>query len=217
MAKREYIILDTETASFDGGVCEIAWYVIDENLNKLDEAYARINPERPISPSASGVHGITNADVDHEPTLAEYVGSRFANSEVFLIGHKCSFDIKMIANVITPAESMCTLRLARKIYPDAPDHKLQTLMYELKLSKQQSHSALGDVQTTYEMLRRMSLDANMPLDRLHWFSQQPILVKKMAFGKHKDADLVSLPRNYITWLLNLPDLDEDLRWSLNQV
>jgi exodeoxyribonuclease X len=46
---------------------------------------------------------------------------------------------------------------------------------------------------------------------------QPILVKKMPFGKHKGTPLEKLPGSYTKWLLGLDNLDEDMRYSLNRI
>ena len=42
-----YTILDTETASLQGGVVELALLHIDTELNVLGEFHTRVNPERP--------------------------------------------------------------------------------------------------------------------------------------------------------------------------
>ena len=40
---------------------------------------------------------------------------------------------------------------------------------------------------------------------------------EITFGKHKGDDLSALPYQYRKWLLGLPELDPDMRWSLNQL
>jgi hypothetical protein len=66
LADPQAVILDTETTSLDGYVCEIA--VIDMGgmalLNTL------INPGEPISPEAERIHGISDAMVAAAPTFA---------------------------------------------------------------------------------------------------------------------------------------------------
>jgi DNA polymerase III epsilon subunit-like protein len=100
-----YIVLDVETSDIgpDSGVVEIAWAEIDPTLQVIEEVHSRIDPEKPINPAASGVHGITNADVADEPTLSQFFeiirGSKITGPMV-IIGHNC---VPGDTEVLTPA------------------------------------------------------------------------------------------------------------------
>ena len=83
----DYIIIDTETASLQGGICEIAWLRCDEQLNILDQFESRVNPERPIDPGAFKVHGISQEDCEGKPTIAEI--ARLLPEPIMAIGHNC--------------------------------------------------------------------------------------------------------------------------------
>ncbi|WP_415677718.1 exonuclease domain-containing protein [Tsukamurella hominis] len=62
------VILDFETCSFDGAVCEVAVIAADTGQILLDTL---INPCAPISGEAQRVHGISDADTAGAPTFPQ--------------------------------------------------------------------------------------------------------------------------------------------------
>ena len=211
------ILGDVETSGLDedAGVVEVAWTEIDENLTIKSSFYSRINPGVPINPAASGVHGITDKDVADAPTIHEFVGDRLSEGEVLLVAHNAAFDQRFFKPHFSSLfGTLCTLKMARLIYPDSPNHKLQTLRYFLDLDAGSAHSAAGDVETLYWLIYRMLEDTNMTFEQLWDMSLRPVLIERMPFGKHKDVPLKDLPSGYIRWLLSLADTDDNLRYSL---
>ena len=88
-----YTILDTETASLQSGVVELALLHIDTELNVLGEFHTKVNPERPIEPGAFAVHGISDADVADAPTLAQISE---LGAVTHAIAHNLAFDSRML-------------------------------------------------------------------------------------------------------------------------
>jgi DNA polymerase III epsilon subunit-like protein len=143
-----YYIFDTETASLQGGVCELAYIRVDKDLNVLEEFCSYVNPERKIEDGARAIHGITDDKVREAPTLADL---RDANNPLFApgivgVGHNVSFDLRMLKGYVSTSVALCTLKLARQ-HLNQPSNKLEDLQTALGLPKQKSHSALGDVHT----------------------------------------------------------------------
>jgi exodeoxyribonuclease X len=218
---KQAFVIDTETASLDGGVCDIAIALIDENLNVLDAVESLIDPERPISPSASAVHHITDEMVADKPTLAEFMEMTaypFSRPNLVLCGHNVQFDIRACKEFITaPYTKLCTLKLARTFWPDAENHQLQTLRYMLKLEAgKDAHRAMGDVITCVNLMRYMADQYNTDLNGLIELSRAPLsLDTRFPFGKHKGQRLRDIPLSYVRWALdNMHDLDPDLREAL---
>lgn len=213
----EYWIIDTETASLQGGIVEIAGIQISPTtLAVIDEFDYMVNPERPIDPCAQAVHGISDADVADAKTMAEH----FPEGKVidpYWLGHNCTFDVRMCKPHIIPKAALCTLKLSKQFIPGMPNYKLQTLKEQLGLSDQAAHRALGDCKTTLELLHVLVDRSGLDLDALFARSNAPKMVTKMPFGKHKGAVITSLPAEYRQWLLGLPELDADLRYTLNQL
>jgi exodeoxyribonuclease X len=221
-----FIILDCETAGLkpEQGPCEIAWIEIDEDFNVIDRQHSLIDPQCPISPNASGIHGITNAMVEDSPTLDEFffdvLDAPFADGDIVFVAHNAQFDFKFVKQyIVEHAGTICTLKLARILYPDAPDHKLQTLRYYLELPQNvtDSHSAAGDVEVTLNLLKHMAGKSGLDLQGLLVLAGAPVPIKEMPFGKHKGKPLAQVPKDYIKWLLSEPNVDPDLRYALERL
>lgn len=110
--------------------------------------------------------GITNAMVRGAPPakkvmveLAKFVGA------VPLVAHNASFDSKFLdaewARVghVREQQFACSMLLARRIYPESPDHKLGTLVQHLGLpDTARHHRALADAEMTAHLWLRMVSD-----------------------------------------------------------
>lgn len=217
------LIIDTETTGLkaNAAVCEIAWIELNPSLEIVDRVYSLIDPQIPIEPSASGVHGITDKDVADAPTMQEFLdivaGNPFDDGEIVVVAHNAAFDMKFVGSYIKNlAGTLCTLKVARRVYPEADDYKLQTLRYALGLDVQaaDAHSATGDVEVCYTLLLRMMKDSGLDIEGLIELSNMPTVISKMPFGKHRGTKLVDLPADYIHWLLHKAEINDDLRAAL---
>jgi exodeoxyribonuclease X len=213
-------ILDTETASLEGGVCDIAIVTINNNFEVVREFESLIDPERKISPSAMGVHHITNEMVWDKPTLAEAMDlwkNPLDRDNLVVGGHNVAFDLRMIAAVLPKQYGkVCSLKLAREVYPDLENHQLQTIRYTFGLEAGPAHRAMGDVITCLSFLKHLAREKDTDLEGLFQLCRKPMsLDYKLTFGKHKGTALRNLPKDYIHWLLNKADsLDPDIREAL---
>lgn len=214
------IIFDTETASLEGGVCDIALAWIDNNFNITDDVESLIDPQRPITPSASGIHHITDDMVWDKPTLAEFMEMNhhpFREGSI-LGGHNVGFDLRVCSeHVPKQFTKLDTLKLARNLWPDAENHQLQTLRYMHRIAGgDQAHRAMGDVITCINLLRFMAELHDTDLEGLIILSRAPLsLDARFPFGKHKGERIKDMPRSYCDWALrNMTDLDPDLREAL---
>lgn len=215
------LVIDTETAGLDGGVCDIAIAEINDNFEIVAQVESLINPERPIKASASGVHHIVDGMVRDAPTLAQFMdatGNPFDEQGVVLAGHNVSFDCRMLGDYMpTQYTKLDTLRLARNFWvEETEDHRLQTLRYTFGLEAGPAHRAMGDVITCISLLRYMAVRYDKTLDELIELARRPVsLETRITFGKHKGTKLKDLDNGYVNWLLNKADnLDPDLREAL---
>lgn len=219
---KKIAVLDTETSGVGQGhgVCDLAIVFVDEDFNELDSYESLVDPECKISPSAMGIHHITDKMVEFEPTLAEAMDAwhfPLAGVDV-VVGHNVRFDIGFLKPYI-PVDALIidTLKLSRQAWvEEVENHKLQTLRYHFNLEGGEAHRAMGDVKATISLCKLLcehhNTDAN---GLLAMMSAALPLTTKMPFGKHKDAMLKDLPLNYVQWLLEKADnLDEDLRATL---
>ena len=220
MSDYRFIIFDTETTGVDVNkqAVEVAMLELDENLTVLGEASSLIKPTIPINAEAQAVHGIGISDLINMPTIDEWVEQTFGGKllgKVALIGHKISFDRPLFAPIGDAVIAMDTLIHAQVIFPDAPNHKLDTLKEYLGLDGGgESHRAMADVWTCYQLLQRLVEKSGRSLEALA--TVEKIFIHRMLWGKHTGKPLTSIPKQYRDWLLS-KDIDPHLRYSLEEV
>jgi exodeoxyribonuclease X len=216
------LICDVETTGLTSTdeIVEIAWVEVDDTLTVLSEFQSLVKPTVPINAAASAASHITDAMVADAPSIEEVLAGfpedHFAN--VFAVCHNLQFDRRFLSKHWQVNGGYCTLRAAKSIYREAPNHKLQTLRYFLGLDVEGgAHRAMQDVVTTYELLARILEDSGMSLPDLLETGDRPVLVERIGFGKHRGMRLEELPVGYRKWLLFEAEIDQDLRWSLSQL
>ena len=190
--------VDTETtglSSRSDRIVEIAVVLAEVDwetgriLRTLDRYEGLQDPGRRIPPQAMAVHGITDAMVKGRRIDAERTLGLLAGAELCL-AHNSGFDKGFVSQVAPGAADLpwgCTCRGIpwRKLYPALPGTGLQTLSAFFGCARGTAHRAMGDVETT------MNLVSLPGVDRGRAF-QQLVLHKKVR----RDGlvpDLVALP------------------------
>lgn len=217
-----YLILDTETTGLgpDAKIVDLAWIEVDEAMKVIDRFETLVDPEIPISPGASAKHGIVAEDVADAPTIEEVFSVLLSDpiEDVCLCGHNCQFDFRYVRPYLGITSQLCTLRAARRYFPKAENHKLETLKYVLGLRRDQTaHRAMGDVEVTYELLEKIFEVSGLDLPGLVEEMGKPVLVDSLPFGKYKGVSLMKCPGGYLRWLKESTDLDPDLKVSVELV
>jgi DNA polymerase III epsilon subunit family exonuclease len=155
------VILDTETATLGGPphLLEIgAVRSVDGEI--VDRFEALVRPEVRVDPAASEFHGISDAMVaEAEPAAS--VLARFNQwvGDDAIAAHGAEFDGRVLAFEYARARLqppqgwlIDTLRLSRRMIPEAPDHKLTTLCEHLELEDGLHHRALADAVWCWKVL-----------------------------------------------------------------
>lgn len=224
-------VVDTETTGLkveDGAELVELACVITTSDHVTGMFATTVCPENEIPPQTSAIHGLVYDDVKTAPNARTAIDRymRFLERGIPVapttVAHNAVFDKQFI-----PGSSwLCTRRIARHLWPDAPDHKNQTLRYWLNLQVDTlgilPHRALADALVTAALLRR-ELEALMDnqgfttLEEVIAFEQASIVMERMPIGKHQGERIADLPRDYVAWLCRQPDLDEDLRWNLGRL
>ncbi len=155
-------IIDTETTGMTATadrITEIAILrVIDGEL--VEEWSSLVNPECSIPAEIQTLTGITNAMVRAAPKFHEIAHEihRRLHEHVF-VAHNARFDYGFIKNefrrVDMPftAEVLCTVRLSRRLYPDAASHSLDALRDRHHLVTAGRHRALGDARAAWQFIQ----------------------------------------------------------------
>ena len=140
--------------------------VLVEDGRIVDRYQSLMNAGVPIPPFITQLTGISNAMVARAPAVAEVMreASRFVG-QAPMVAHNAAFDRKFwvdeLRRLDLPATQpfACTLLLARRLYPQAPNHKLGTLVDYHGLPRTgAAHRALADAEMAAELLLRIRQD-----------------------------------------------------------
>lgn len=119
-----------------------------------------------IPPFITELTGISNAMLQDAPSADAVMrdAARFVGKAP-MVAHNASFDSKFwqaelqLADVPAPQPFACTVLLSRRLYPDAPTHKLGPLVQHLGLPRaERAHRALADAEMAAALLARMQQD-----------------------------------------------------------
>lgn len=144
----------------------------------IDRYQSLMNAGVRIPPFIEALTGISTAMIRKAPpagevmaALAEFVG------DLPLVAHNASFDSKFLdaewarINHRRRQEFACSMLLARRFYPAAPNHKLGSLVAHLGLpDTARHHRALADAEMTAHLWMRMLSD----IQRQHGLSKVPL-------------------------------------------
>ena len=145
-----FVVIDFETTELNSkkGAVEVVWFELNKKFEIIDEQSSLVNPMIPIPPDASRIHGITDEMVAESPTLDEFIEdinqNPFASSNVCVIAHNLSFDLPLFRKYCGSVVELCTLKLARALYPAWENHKLVTISEMFGFPTEDSHRARSD-------------------------------------------------------------------------
>ena len=220
------VIFDVETTGFkQNHVVELASVISCSNGDNYCW-YNRMKPSSPIEDGAAAVTGITNSIVANEPPDTEKVVEWWADIQsvyelgglpMVLAGHNVRYDIQAVCQYVDIPKSvltLCTMRLGRLYSPKSPNHKLTTLHEYLGLvGDYKAHGALDDVFMAEGILNHYIKETGKTYWELAQEQSKPVALAVMPFGKHVGSPFNLIPSDYMTYMLGLPNLDIDVRYS----
>lgn len=149
----------TGTSAGDDRVTEVGIVRVDHGA-QVSEWSSLVDPERSIPAGVQALTGITNAMVAGAPTfgqIANDVADRLAGC-VF-VAHNARFDYGFLKREFGRlgrtfhAEVVCTVKLSRRLYPDAGRHNLDALIERHRLPVSDRHRALGDARVLFAFIQ----------------------------------------------------------------
>ncbi len=210
-------VIDVETTGVDpeqDAVVEIA--SIDINaVGFTNPVNLLVNPQKIIPPTASAIHGIIDEDVTNQPVFSESV-KQFEGADYY-VAHNAKFDSQFL-----PFDNwICTMKCAARVWPDAPGYSNQVLRYwrglvdPLGIDRNtiNPHRAISDVYVTGALF--LDLQSFATLEQMIEWSQQPMLIHTVTFGKHRGQKLSEVPADYLQWVTR-SDFDEDVKWNASE-
>jgi len=228
-----YIDVETTGLEKEDRICSIGMILADGD--KHETLYSLVRAPKKVPPEAMAVHHITNEMLKEAPEFWETEAAKrlqaLNDPQTIFVGHNLAFDLQMLEKegVTWQGGMIDTLKCVKHLLGGEIEHfSLQYLRYELRLYRNEAaaaaplgisltaHQALSDALHTmllHRYLREMADD-----ERLMALTTEQALIHKLTFGKYGGKYIEDIARRdpgYLEWMLrSLPDLDEDLRYSI---
>ena len=159
MPHERYCVIDVETTGFSPAadrIVELACALVDGG--RVVAGWATlVDPGMPIPTYATAVHGITDEMVAGAPGIATALRrARRLSRGRTVAAHCAGFDLSFVGPSVA-RRALCTMRLARALFPEAPNHKNQTLRSFLNIDRAVgrplgAHRALDDAVVSAHVL-----------------------------------------------------------------
>jgi exodeoxyribonuclease X len=177
-------------------------------------------PKGPIPPEVKAVHHILEEEVAGAPAIADLWATFWEGcaEDDILAAHNASFEMHFHSG--DGRQWIDTYKCALTIWPDAPAHNNQTLRYWLGIDQSAGfdrefamppHRALPDAYVTAHIL--VQLLSKCSVSELVTISEKPALLNKLNFGKHRGVKFSDAPADYLQWIRDKSDLNEDIKFS----
>ena len=159
-----YAIVDIETTggyAAANGIIEISIKVFDGE-KVVEEFETLVNPNQAIPKYIQGFTGINNEMVQDAPVFEEIAEKvyTYLQGNVF-VAHNVNFDYSFIKSHLEfygysfNTKKLCTVRLARQIFPGFPSYSLGNLCNSLDIDLTNRHRAGGDANATVILFKRL--------------------------------------------------------------
>ena len=148
-----------------------------------------VNPGVPIPPAIQALTGITDAMVRDAPSFAEIadeVAARTAGA--LFVAHNARFDYGFLKHAFARLDrnfstrALCTVKLSRRLFPDAERHNLDSVVERHALPVEGRHRALGDARVLWAFVQALyrDLDAETIADAAKRVLKIPSLPPQLA-------------------------------------
>lgn len=210
------LAIDTETHALkDPQAVEVAWLELDAPSGNRQRFASLYKPSEPITFGAMAAHHLTDADVADAPQSGSF---RLPEGVQYIVGHNVDFDWRVIGK--PDVRRICTLALARHLWPELDSHSLGAVMWAKfsdRCKRLEWHRAEHDVAHVARLLPLIREAAGVAswgaLWQLSEVARVPVV---MPFGKHQGELIADVPADYAAWLLRQPDVDEYLTIALRR-
>lgn len=214
-------VIDFETTGMPPGaaICEIGYcdvrtYEVDPAVIFMPEGML-VNPKRPMPPEARAIHHISDQDLANCPSIdTGLITLNNPNVDVF-VAHNMAFEREFFTG--GERDWICTLKVARRLWPECPSHTNQCLRYFLGIELEDElamppHRAAPDAYVTAHILLHALNSGTRVEDMIEW-SSGPSLLPRVTFGKHRGTAWSALPGDYLSWIVNKSDMDADTKFT----
>jgi DNA polymerase-3 subunit epsilon len=160
---RPLVFVDLETTGSDpltDRITEIG--VLEVGPDGIHEWTAMVDPEQPIPPFIQQLTGISEDMVRGQPVFASLAPALLARLEGKLfVAHNAGFDFGFLkqsfrrVGLTFRADTLCTVRLSRALYPALRKHGLDALIERFQLIPKGRHRALADADLLWQFWQHL--------------------------------------------------------------
>lgn len=153
-SKADFVVIDFETATAKrNSACAIGMVACKDY--QISGTYKQLlkPPGNEYLSFNTQLHGISPSQTKRSPTMADLYNnglSGILDSEVQLVAHNASFDLSVLRESLNHYDidipwikAMCTVEIARELYPSLPNHKLNTVSKHIG-HRLEHHEPLSD-------------------------------------------------------------------------
>ncbi|MFD1466388.1 3'-5' exonuclease [Lapidilactobacillus mulanensis] len=148
-----FIAMDFETANRQpDSACSLAIVAV-RNDKIVNNFYTLIDPQSEFNYWNTRINGITSTMVATAPTFAQvwpHIAALFSTDQL-VAAHNAKFDIRVLQSTLQRYQiepphflTIDTVKTSRKLYPQLPNHKLDTVSKYLQIELNNHHNALAD-------------------------------------------------------------------------
>lgn len=148
-----FIAMDFETANRQpDSACSLAIVAVRNN-QIVNNFYTLIDPQSKFDYWNTRINGISSTTVAGAPNFAQvwpHIAPLFTEDQL-VAAHNARFDIKVLQSTLARYQidaphflSVDTVKTSRKLYPELPNHKLNTVAEHLQIQLDNHHNALAD-------------------------------------------------------------------------
>ena len=207
-----FAVVDVETTGIDprtDRVVEVACTIVRAG-RQVESFSSLVNPGRNIPAFASAVHHIVDRDVRDAPSLESLQAKLLTMcADAVVVAHNARFDLGFLP-FLGSRPVLCSMRLAMRVLPNAPNYKNQGLRDYLGLGDgvlgdSMPHRALGDVNVTSQILaicleHYLEQGGTNDISRMVQEIAAPRDLAALPFGRHRGMAIASVPIDYLRWL-----------------
>ena len=175
----EFLAFDLETT----GLFPIACHIVEFGAvrfrwdgSELEWFEQLVDPECPIPPSVSQIHGITDTMVRGKPTVTEVL-PRFieflGGTDTILLAHNATFDLGFLGIALTklghefpPHPIIDTLDLAHACLGGLYSYRLEDVAIYLGVADVEDHRALSDSRLLARVFHKIVVARDHPLETI---------------------------------------------------
>jgi DNA polymerase-3 subunit epsilon len=186
---RRFVAIDVETTGLDperDAIVSVAAVPFEEG--RPAPGYdTLVNPDRPIPPASTRIHGITDEMVRDAPRLDQVLDviEALCGHHV-IVGHGVAFDLAVLERARRahrrpplPNTALCTMRLAAALHPGGGDVSLESLAGRLGIPVVGRHTARGDAllagATMLGLLPELARRGHRTLEDAVWLQRSVVL------------------------------------------